>query len=169
MNIKSTLLTILIVATLSTFSQAQKFGYLNSGQLLLEMPEIKQADAQLEVFQKELLAKGEQMVKAFEDKYRKVEAQVNKGELSQIQIQQKQGELGKEQQEIQQYQVEVNQGLGAKREELYKPILDKVKQTMDQLGKEMGYTMIFDTSTGGLLFVEEADDLMPLMKQKLGI
>lgn len=166
---KNKVLTLIACFLISISIQAQKYGYLNSAQLLLEMPEIKQADAQLDQFQKELMAKGEQMVKAFEDKYKAVEVQVNKGELSQIQIQQKQGELGKEQQAIQQYQVEVNQGLGAKREELYKPILDKVKNTLDQLGKEMGYTMIFDTSTGSLLFVEEAEDLMPIIKQKLGI
>lgn len=165
--------SLAITAALSLFVvigvNAQKFGYLNSAQLILEMPEIKQADAQLEVFQKDLVAKGEQMVKTFEDKYRAVEAQVAKGELSQIQIQQKQGDLGKEQQAIQQYQQEVTAGLTAKREELYKPILDKLKTTLDQIGKEMGYQMIFDTSTGGLLFAEEAEDLMPVIKQRLGI
>lgn len=169
MKCNTIILTITLSCLLALSVQAQKYGYLNSAQLILEMPEIKQADAQLEVFQKDLMSKGEQMVKTFEDKYRAVEAQVSKGELSQIQIQQKQGDLGKEQQAIQQYQQEVNVGLTAKREELYKPILDKLKVTLDQIGQEMGYNMIFDTSTGGLLFAEEAEDLMPIIKQKLGI
>lgn len=149
-------------------AQAQKYGHVNSALLLLEMPEIKQADTQLDAFQKDLVMKGEQMVKAFEDRLRAVEEQYGKGELSQIQVQQKQGELGKEQQAIQQYQVEVNQKIGMKREELYAPILEKVKVTIQQLGAEMGYTMIFDTSTSSLLFVEESEDLLPVIKSKLG-
>jgi len=40
---------------------------------------------------------------------------------------------------------------------------------VDQIGKEEGYTMIFDTSTGGLLFADETKDLLAKVKSKLGI
>lgn len=169
MLLRNLILTATLMLSVALGVQAQKFGYLNSQQLLLELPAIKQADVELQAYQNDMVSKGEQMVKTFEDKLRAVEEQYNKGELSQIQVQQKQGELGKEQQAIQQYQVEVNQKLGVKRQELYKPILDNVNKIIEQIGQEMGYSMIFDTSSGGLLFVEDSEDVTSIVKQKLGL
>lgn len=169
MFIRNLVLIITLVSTLAIGVHAQKFGYINSSKLLLELPEIKQADVQLQTYQNEMVSKGEQMVKTFEDKYRIVQDQIGKGELSQIQIQQQQGALGQEQQAIQQYQMEVNQNLNLKRQELYKPILDNVNKIIEQIGQEMGYTMIFDTSSGSLLFAEEGDDVTSIVKQKLGL
>lgn len=166
--LKISITTILLICcTLTGFSQ--KFGYLNSQQLLVELPEIKQADDKLIAHQKTLVAKGEQMVKAFETKYTAYVEKANQGTLSQIQMQQQEAELGKEQQAIQQYELEVQQELAKKREELYKPILDKVKLAVEQVGKTNGYTMIFDTSLGSLLHANESDDVMALVKSQLGI
>lgn len=148
---------------------AQKFGYLNSALLLSELPEVKAADSDLEAYQKQLVASGETMVKAFEEKYQKYVKEANEGILSQVQMQQKEAELGQEQQKIQQYEVEVQQKILLKREELYQPILDKVKVALEAIGNEQGYTMIFDASGGVLLHAKESEDVMPLVKAKLGL
>lgn len=169
MNLLKITITTLLIACCTMTAMSQKFGYLNSQQLLVELPEIKQADDKLIAHQKTLVAKGEQMVKSFETKYTAYVEEANKGTLSQIQMQQKEAELGKEQQAIQQYELEVQQELAKKREELYKPILDKVKVAVEQVGKANGYTMIFDTSLGSLLHANESDDVMALVKSQLGI
>ncbi|NNE25514.1 MAG: OmpH family outer membrane protein [Saprospiraceae bacterium] len=171
MNIKRFKITaILALLVFASFSvNAQKFGYINSALLLSEMPEVKSADSQLETYQSQLVSKGEDMVKAFETKYQKYAQEANNGVLSQVQMQQKEAELGQEQQKIQQYEVEVQQKILAKREELYQPILDKVKVAIESVGKDNGYTMIFDTSTGTLLHANDSDDVMSLVKTKLGI
>ena len=150
-------------------TNAQKFGYLNSALLLSELPEVKAADSDLEAFQKQLIASGETMVKSFEAKYQKYAQQANEGVLSQVQMQQKEAELGQEQQKIQQYELEVQQKILQKREELYQPILDKVKVALEAIGNEKGYTMIFDASGGVLLHAKESEDVMPLVKAKLGL
>lgn len=152
----------------STSAFSQKYGYINSAELLVGLSEVKSADSSLDTYQKQLLAKGEQMVQTFQKKYQTVAEEVQKGTLSQIQIQQKEQELQTEQQTIQQYEVEVQQKLATKREELYKPILDKVKDVIVAYGKAEGYTMIFDTSTGGLLHADDGDNLMTIIKGKLG-
>ncbi len=154
--------------TASTSMFAQKYGYINSAELLVGLSEVKAADTSLETYQKQLLTKGEQMVQTFQKKYESVAAEVQQGTLSQIQIQQKEAELQTEQQTIQKYEVEVQQKLATKREELYKPILDKVKDVIIAHGKAEGYTMIFDTSTGGLLHASDSDNLMSVIKGKLG-
>ena len=56
-----------------------------------------------------------------------------------------------------------------KREELYQPILDKVNNTIKKYGEDNGYTMIFDTSVGGILHGTESDNLLAALKTKLGI
>jgi len=157
--------TFFAVSSLS----AQKFGYLNSAQLLSELPDVKTADQQLQTYQEELIAKGEGMVKAFQEKFTKYQGEAQTGEFSPVQLQQKETELANEQQAIQQYQVEVENKLLKKREELYAPILDRVKQILTTIGKEEGYTMIFDTSSGGLLHMNPGDDLMATVKAKLGL
>lgn len=149
--------------------QAQKFGYLNSTQLLLSMPEIKAADAELKKYQDDLIGKGESMVRTFESAYQEYLGSVNAGELSQMQMQQAEAKLAQDQKAIQDYEVEVQNLLTVKKRELYQPVLDKVQAVVDQVGKENGYTMIFDASIVGILYAVEADDLMSVVKQKLGI
>lgn len=166
---KKIVLTTLIILAGLVAMQAQKFGHVNSSQLILALPEVKTADAALEAYQKQLFVKGEEMVKAFEKEYTAYMGKANSGELSQLQMQQQEAALTGQQQKIQQYEVEVQNKLAAKKQELYQPILNKVQEVVEKLGKEMGYTMIFDTSMGGLLFVEDAEDLMPALKTKLGI
>ncbi len=163
-------LTFLIVFLMVAVSMnAQKFGYLNSALLLSELPEVKAADSELETYQTQLVAAGEQMVKSFETKYQKYVQEANDGVLSQVQMQQKEGELGQEQQKIQQYEVEVQQKLLKKREDLYQPILDKVKTALEAIGQENGFIMIFDASNGVILHANQGDDVMELVKAKLGI
>ncbi len=163
------ILTLTTLVLLGLQLNAQKYGFVNSSQLLVNMPDVKAADAQLEAYQKQMISKGEEMVKKFEVEYNAYLTKVNSGELSQIQMQQQEGQLAQEQQAIQAYEVEVQNKLAAKKQELYQPILQKVQQVVDQYGKEQGFTMIFDASIGGILFADTGDDLMPILKSKLGI
>ena len=166
-NFKTMLIACLILSGLSI--QAQKFGYLNSAQLLAELPEVKAADSELETYQKQLMSSGESMVKKLETKYQEYSKQAQSGLLSQVEMQKKEQELAGEQKNIQEYEVEVQNKILAKREELYKPILDKVKVALETIGKDQGYTMIFDSSAGTILHANDSENVMGLVKAKLGI
>ncbi len=166
---KNTIFILILFFALTGAINAQKYGYVNSSQLLLSMPEIKQADQTLLNYQNELIAKGEKMVERFESNYNDYLVKVNNGELSQVQMQQSEASLAQEQQAIQKFEVEVQQLIAKRKQELYSPILKKVQDLVDKIAQEEGYMMIFDASIGGILFAKEADDLMPLLKQRLGI
>jgi outer membrane protein len=56
-----------------------------------------------------------------------------------------------------------------KRKELLQPILDKAEKAIKDVAKEKGYDYVFDTSTGAVLVTKDADNLLPLVKTKLGI
>ena len=169
-NIKHLFFTIaVILLTISTVS-AQKFGHLNSRLLLMEMPEIKNADNQIETYQKQLLGKGETMVKAFEANYNAYVNEANGGTLSALEMQKIEAELNTEQSKIREYEIEMQNLIGQKREELYKPLLDRVKTIIEKIGKENGYTMIFDTSvSGAIVHAEQSEDIIDLVKKELGI
>ncbi|MDA8693200.1 OmpH family outer membrane protein [Saprospiraceae bacterium] len=148
---------------------AQKFGYIDSAALLAELPSVKAADTEITTYQEQLITSGEQKVKAFEVKYQAYVAQANEGTLSKVQMQQKEAELGQEQQEIAALEVEVQNKILKKREEILGPILDSVKKAVEDVGAENGYTMIFDMSTGTILHAVDSDNVMPLVKAKLGM
>jgi len=164
-----TTIALFAFVLLAINANAQKFGYVNSNLLLSELPAMKAADSELETYQKQLMASGETMVKAWQEKYQKVAEEVNQGLLSAVQQQAKEQELAGEQQKIQAYELEVQQKLTKKREELIQPILDKVKVAIEAVGKENSYTMIFDSSAGTILHASESDDVLTLVKAKLGL
>lgn len=148
---------------------AQKFGYVNSIQLLSELPEISAADEKIISYQNTLVSEGQTMVEAFEKNYQAYIEQAQAGTLSQVQQQQQEGELAMEQQKIQEYEYKVQTLVAMKREEIYAPILEKVRTTIQQVGAEEGYTMIFDSSVGGILSANDDDDILNKVKSKLGI
>lgn len=166
---KNVLVLILISFLATQGMNAQKFGYVNSTAVLAEHPDIKAADQQLITFQNDEIAKGQKMVTDFEAKYQAYVQEANNGTLSQLQMQEKEAALAQEQQAIQKFEMEVQQSLVTKREELYAPILDRVRVTLEDMGKEMGYTFIFDSSAGVLLHATSSEDLTDQLKSKLGI
>lgn len=162
-------ITILLLAVaFSTMLSAQKFGYVNSQELLVSLPEIKSADTELETLQTVLMTKGKVMVDSFETEYKAYVEKANGGLLSKIQMQTQEEALTKKQQAIQGYEQEIQTLIGQKREQLYKPILDKVTNAIKTYGKDNGYSMIFDTSAGLLLYSIEGDNLMEGIMTKLG-
>jgi outer membrane protein len=44
-----------------------------------------------------------------------------------------------------------------------------VKNAISEVGKENGYTYIFDVGTGAVVFFDNGDNILPLVKKKLGI
>jgi len=167
LNIKTTLLAMLMITAVSM--NAQKFGFVNSAQLLSELPAVKSAESELETFQKQLMSSGEAMVKKLDAKIQAYSKEAQEGLLSQVQMQKKEEELAAEQQKIQAYEVEVQNKILKKREDLYAPILDKVKVAIEAVGADGSYTMIFDSSGGTILHANDSENVMAKVKAKLGI
>lgn len=154
---------VCITAALS----AQKFGYVNSAAILAEMPEVKQADANLEALQKQLQKKGQGMVETLQKDYTAVRQKVDAGELSPLQQQQESDRLEKAQAEIAKFEQEMSEQIQAKRQELLQPIYDKVNQAIKDVAEENGFQLIFDQ--GVLLYAEESQDVSKLVRAKLGM
>ena len=160
--------TLFLLAASATM--AQKYGHLNFGNLVASMPETKAADSELEAYQKQLVAQGEEMAKGFQSKYETFVQGVQGGDFTPVQQREKEAELQKLRQDILAYEQQVGQQVEAKRRELLAPVLKKAQDAVSAIGKENNYQFIFDTSVfNSILFAEDADDVMDLVKAKLGL
>jgi len=89
--------------------------------------------------------------------------------MSDIIRQTKEKELADLETRIQTFQQQADTDLQEKQVELLQPILDKAKNAITAVAKENGYTYIFDVGTGAFLFYEKGDNVLPLVKVKLGL
>lgn len=164
---KHILLSLGLLLSVAGFSQ--KFGYCNSGALLSQIPEVKAADSDLQAFQAQLTKKGQEMVKALQDKAAELNRKEQQGTISPKDLETQSAKLKQEQAAIADYEEEVYKKLAVKREELFKPILDKVNQAMADVAKENQFMFVFDLNTQVLLYADESLDVTSLVKAKLGI
>lgn len=163
---KYLLLALGLVLAATGFSQ--KFGYCNSALLLSQVPEVKAADSDLKAFQTMLTKRGQEMVKSLQDKAAELERKNERGDISPKDYQTQGLKLKEEEAEIGKYEKEVYDKLAEKREQLFKPIFDKVNKAMEDVAKENQFTYVFDSSTQVLLYADEALDVTNLVKAKLG-
>lgn len=148
---------------------SQKFGYCNSSALLSQIPEVKAADSDLQAFQSQLTKRGQEMVKAVQDKAAELDRKKQTGDISPKDLETQSQKLEADQAAIQKYQQEVYEKLGQKREELFKPILDKVNKAMADVAKENQFMFVFDQGAQVILYADESLDVTKLVKAKLGI
>lgn len=158
---------LLVLVGSATALQAQKFGYVNSTALLSELPEVKQAEANLEALQKQLQKKGQSMVEQLQKDYGEIQRKIEGGELSPKQQEEEGKKLETRQQEIAQFEQEMMGQIQAKRQELLEPIYTRVNEAIAAVAKEGGYTFIFDQ--GVLLYFEEDQDVSDEVKAKLNL
>lgn len=169
MNKTVLFLTGFLFVCLSVSLDAQKYGHVNSGNLLEQLPEVKTADAEMKKLQEQLMKERESKMAAFQTKYEKAMAAFQSGELSPKQQQEKEQQLRSEQEALQKFEQNMQAQIAQKREQLLQPILTRVDEAIEAVAKEGGYAMIFDTSTGRMLYAKDSEDLMAKVKAKLGI
>jgi outer membrane protein len=154
---------------MGTSINAQKFGYINSQELISSMPEVKEANAEIETLKLQLQKKGESMLSAYETKAKGLQQKQANGEISPVQLEQEAALLREEEAKILEYERTSQEKIAKKGEDLFKPIQDKVNQAIQDIAAEQGYTYIFDTSLGIILYADESTDVTPMVKSKLGI
>jgi outer membrane protein len=153
--------------SVTTGKTGQKFGYINSAELLKVMPEAKKAEASLNAYVRNL----ENQFGSLQTDYQKriAEFQSQENTMADAVKQSRIKAIGELEQRLQQSQMAGQQQIAAKREALFKPILDKAEKAIKAVGKENKYDYIFDTSTGSFIYSDESHNVMPLVKAKLGI
>jgi outer membrane protein len=150
-------------------AQTLKYGHMNLGNLVEQLPEVAKANGDLKSFADKIGMKDDSLSKSFQADYERLSKDYQSGILTPLQAQTAQADLEKRQAYIQAFQEEAQKAIAAKREELLSPILMKVQEAIKVVAKENGYAMVFDTSSGAALYALETEDITPLVKKKMGI
>ncbi len=166
---KKTILLGIMFMFLGFFANAQKFGIVNSQEIIQMLPEVKEASANIETFGTQLQKKYQQMITALQTKYQDLERKQAQGEISPKQLEEEAKKLKEEELGLAQYEQSSQQQIVEKQNTLMKPIMDKITKAIEEVAKENGYTYIFDGSVGFVLYADKTTDVSDLVKGKLGL
>lgn len=149
-----------------------KLGHLDVQKLIAAMPDSKKADETLQAKQTEI----QNELKSMTDTYQKLfqEYQANAKTYTDLVRANKEQEIQTLGERIQSFRELADQQLRETYQQLMSEIMEKVKKAAQEVGKENGFTYIFIAmpmpTEGGILYAaDNSEDVMPLMKKKLGI
>ena len=154
---------------MSGMAQAQvKIAHVNTAEILDAMPDKATAEKSLEKYYGELQSQLQAMGSEYQNKVQ--DYQSNEATMSNLVKQSKEKEIIDLQTRIQQFQANAEQEFEAKRAELLAPILEKIQNAINTVGKEKGYTYMLDLATGAAVYVgTDAVDATKDVKAKLGV
>ena len=165
---KKVLLAIALTLGLAgTATAQQKVGHINIQELLAMMPEQKSADDEIQKYAQQLENDLTEMQTEYQTKLQN--AQTNQANWTQLQLQTKSEELQSLQQRIIEYQQSAQQDIQRKQYDLQVPIIEKIQNAINSVGKANGFAYIFDVSQGSVIYTEGGEDVMALVKAELGI
>ncbi len=152
--------------TIGFSAQAQKkMGYINSQELLEKMPEARKADTAIQQYQKTMEDQFKTMATDAQAKFKDFEEKEKTWTDAVKEVKAK--ELQDLQSRLQEFQAGAEEKITRKRQELFKPILDKAQKAIKDVGVEGGYDYILDGSS--LLYAKDSENILPAVKAKLGI
>ena len=163
---KLTLVLFCLLLAVAGFSQKAKFGHVDYGTIMKDVPGIDTAQAKLMDYQKELEETGQQMVNEFKEKEAAYTKLVNSGASSAI-LKVKEDEMTQLYARIQQFAAISEEELQTKQVELLKPFQEKLMDAIKKVAEAGNYTYVFDITT--LAFHADSDDLTAAVKKQLGI
>lgn len=147
-------------------AQSQKIGIVDSQKVLSEMPEMKSMQSELDKLAKKYEDTLVQLQKEFQTKYQDfVKEQETMVESIKSRKQQELEDLSKR---IQDLNNVAQQDMQKKQVELFAPIQTKLREAINKVGNDGGFTYIVDASQ--MLYVGTgSEDVTSLVKSKLGI
>jgi outer membrane protein len=168
---KKNLLLVLFISLLTIPLFGQKYGYIDSDYILGNMPDYKEAQAELDRVAAEWQKEIEAKFKSIDSMYKKYEVEsitlpenLKKSREDGIIAAEKQAK------DLQKKRFGKDGDLFKKREELVKPIQDRVFTVIDEYAKERGYAFVFDVAGSmTIIYADPKWDINEEIMQKLGI
>jgi len=167
-NLVKVALVAICILSMGSFANAQqKIGYINQDAIMAVLPETKTVQTQIAALQKQFQDQLAGLNTEYQKKgeaYQKGQATMNEAAkavaISELNDLQKRGT------DLQQT---ASQQIEAKGQELSKPLFEKVRNAVQLVAKEKGYTYVFNTASTDLIVFPEGDNLEAAVKLKLGL
>ena len=161
------LLIVILMTSISTY--AQKFAYVDSDYILSKMPEFVQSEEKINDFSKEWQSEIESAYEEVEQMYRDYQSE-QVLLTSEMKTKREEAIIEKEKsvQTLQQKYFGNNGDLYKKRQELIKPIQDRIFDAVQQLAASNKYSIIFDASSDLIMLysnpdLDKSDKVLELM------
>jgi outer membrane protein len=166
LNLSFLVIFLLASATVSA-QQPAKFGHIDTNELLSQMPGRDSARVALENYARELESQYTTMQNELQTKYQ--DYLEKESTFSELIRQSRQRELTNLQERIMEFQESAQQDLVEQENRLLSPIIAQAQNAIAEVANEQGFTYVFDISSGAVLFWEKGENIMPLVKAKLGL
>ncbi|AFN75115.1 outer membrane chaperone Skp (OmpH) [Melioribacter roseus P3M-2] len=161
---------LLLILAFSTVSFAQlKIGYVDSEAIMSQLPEAQDAQKKLDAIIKEWQEELNKMEKDWKTKYEDYEKRkLILSEQKRVEIEKELVQLEEQISKFRQEKFGVRGELFQKKEELDKPILNRIFNAIEEVAKENDFDFIFDKS-GDIMFLyaKEEYDVTNLVLEKL--
>lgn len=148
------------------YAQKAKFGHVDYGAVMKEMPGIDTAQQALVEYQQELEAVGKQMAEEFKTKQEEYANLANTTTSSAI-LKVKEDELTKLYTRLQDFVSSSQMDIQNKQIELLKPFQDKLMDAIKKVAENGKYTYIFDITM--CAYHADTEDITNAVKNELGI
>lgn len=150
---------------------AQKYGYVDTQYILDNIPEYADAQAQLDKLSEQWQQEIEEKFMLLDKKQREFDAEaILLPEEIKTQRQKEIDDLRFQAMDLQKRRFGVGGDLFQKREELIKPIQDRIFDAIQQVAVEGGYAFIFDKANqSNLLYADPKFDISKRVLIKMGI
>ena len=141
---KKLILMLMLLAPMATF--AQKFGHVNTQEIMSSMPELIKVRGELEAAAKQYDTDLKAMYEEAQRKYEEYEK--NASTMNETKKKETEESLQQMSQKIQQTQQDNQQALNKLQQEKFGPIQQKVVEAIKAVGKAGGYVYIMDMAAG---------------------
>lgn len=165
-TIKVFVLVALTLAAMSVSAQV-KLGHIETQKLIQAMPEWTAAQKTFEEEQKKVNTELNSLREQFQTKLAEYSEKMKT--YSEAMRATTEEELQGLQQRIQRFQETAMAQLEKTQNDLMQPVMEKALNAIKEVGKENGFTYIFDMNAGILYAAENSQDVLLLVKKKLGL
>ena len=161
------LVLMMSMAFTASAQKAPKFGHIDFPALIQMMPGQDSINAAYETYAKGLENQLTTMQAELENKQMDYEA--NQATMSNIIKQTKERELQDLYNRLVEFQQQAQQDLANYENELLQPMIERARDAINSVAKENGYSYILNTTQGMVLYSDPSDDILPMVKAKIGI
>ena len=159
-------LALSIGATAFTNAQS-KVAHIATQDLVQSLPEYKSAMDQLQKLEKTYDAEIKDMLSEAQSTMQRYEAEANT--KSDEENQKRGAEIQAAQRRIQEHSAKARQDLQKKETDLLRPVLEKVRTSIQKVARAKGYDYVLDSTTGTGVLLADGYDLTPDVKKDLGL
>ena len=160
-------LTLCLLGTFVLASHAQviKTAYANEAFIISQLPETKQAEANVRAFQNQLETHLKAKMDEFQNKSQ--DFQQNYERMSDLERADKQEELATLQESVVKFQRNAETSIQEKQQKELLPVIEKIQKAIDEIAAAGNYTYIFKADA--LLYAKDSQDISLTVLKRLGV